>query len=273
MNHSILLISCICWLGIGGNLAKIQAAEAGQDAVAIGPEDFVLVEGGTFTMGCKAGRDRDCDDNEVAHEVTLSDFYIGKYEVTQAQWRQVMGSDPPKLYHTGCDQCPVESVSWDDIQEFLQKLNTQTGEHYRLPTDAEWEFAARGGNQSQGYCYSGSHDVLEVGWCRKNRERGSTPGLDSTTHPVGLKKGNELGIYDMSGNVEEWCADWYSKYLNLAEENPRGPESGSFRVKRGGSWYNEPAELRCANRSVLGPEIKGSNIGFRLVWAGKETAD
>jgi formylglycine-generating enzyme required for sulfatase activity len=174
--------------------------------------EMVFVKGGTFTMGCTAEQGDDCFDNEEpAHKVTLSDFYIGKYEVTQAQWKAVTGNNPSKF--NGCDNCPVEGVSWNDIQEFIKKLNAKTGLNYRLPTEAEWEYAARGGAQSRGYKYSGSNSVDEVAWYYGNS--------GNETHPAGTKKANELGIYDMSGNVYEWCNDWYGAYNSEAQTNPK----------------------------------------------------
>ena len=227
--------------------------------------NMIRVPGGTFTMGCQDGRDTDCEsDEKPAHEVTLSSFSISKYEVTQAQWRAVMGSGSDPSYNSGCDACPVEQVSWNDIQEFLQKLNAQTGQNYRLPTEAEWEYAARGGTKSRGYLYSGSNTIGEVAWYRDNYEEGNTHGTEKTTRPVGGKKPNELGLYDMSGNVYEWCSDWYGAYENSAQQNPRGPESGSSRVYRGGSWSNYPGNCRSANRNYWGPPNRYAYVGFRL---------
>lgn len=227
--------------------------------------NMVQVPGGTFTMGCQGGRDTDCfDDEKPAHQVTLTTYYISKYEVTQAQWRAVMGEDPAELYNKGCDLCPVERVSWNDVQEFLRRLNAQTGQNYRLPTEAEWEYAARGGAGSRGYLYSGSNDLNEVAWYRANAKDGNTHGSEKTTRPVGGKKANELGLYDMSGNVWEWCSDWYGAYTAGAQTNPKGASSGADRVGRGGSWRNHPQYCRAADRSGNTPTDRGYDLGFRL---------
>lgn len=220
--------------------------------------DMVLVKGGAFTMGWVEGRDgAEFDDEKPAHEVTLKDFYIGKYPVTRAQWRAVMGSNPSN--NKGCDNCPVENVSWNDIQEFLKKLNTLTGQQFRLPTEAEWEYAARGGRQSKGYRYSGSNNLDEVGWYSENS--------GGKIHPVGQKKPNELGLFDMSGNVWEWCEDdWHSNYDGAPTDGrawvdrPKVP----YRVLRGGSWIHNPQVCRAANRGNWCPTDIGSNLGFRL---------
>ncbi len=224
--------------------------------------DLVQVKGGTFMMGCTDEKDKDCDDNEKPpHQVSVSDFYIGKTEVTQKQWREVMGTNPSNFKN--CDNCPVENVSWEDIQTFLQKMNSQTkGRKYRLPTEAEWEFAARGGNYSKGFKYSGSNNIDDVAWYRSNSK--------SKTYPVGQKKANELGLYDMSGNVYEWCSDWYDSYKdsdrNTIQNNPTGAEKGTFRVFRGGSWYPNPQYCRVSGRFNDAPTYRDSNVGFRVVF-------
>jgi formylglycine-generating enzyme required for sulfatase activity len=216
--------------------------------------EMVAVEGGTFTMGCTAEQGSDCYDSEKpAHSVTVSSFCIGKYEVTQAQWVSVMGSNPS--YFKG-DDLPVEQVSWEDVQAFIVKLNEQTGGSYRLPTEAEWEYAARGGASSAGYKYSGSNDVGAVAWYSGNS--------GSTTHAVGGKQENELGIYDMIGNVYEWCSDWYGAYSSSAQENPIGASSGSYRVFRGGYWYYAARDCRVACRDYDSPGNRLNGIGFRL---------
>jgi formylglycine-generating enzyme required for sulfatase activity len=205
-------------------------------------------------MGATSEQGSDAySDEKPAHRVTVSDFYIGKYEVTQAQWKAIMGSNPSKW--TG-DNLPVENVSWNDIQEFIQKLNQKTGKKYRLPTEAEWEYAARGGNKSRGYKYSGSNDIGTVAWYSSNS--------GDKTHPVGQKQPNELGIYDMSGNVWEWCQDWYGDYSSASQTNPTGPSSGSYRVLRGGSWNDYTGGCRVSSRTCNTPSSRGSYNGFRL---------
>ncbi len=217
--------------------------------------EMVYVEGGTFTMGCTSEQGGDCyNDEKSTHQVTISSFYIGKYEVTQAQWKEIMGSNPGSFKG---DNLPVENVSWNDVQEFIRKLNAKTGKTYRLPTEAEWEFAARGGNQSRHYQYSGSNTLGDVAWYYDNS--------GSKTHAVGSKRPNELGIYDMSGNVWEWCSDWYGDYSSGSQTNPKGPNSGSSRMYRGGSWYGSAEFCRVANRGYYDPDFRYCSIGFRLV--------
>ena len=220
----------------------------------IGGFEMVFVEGGTFTMGATAEQESDAYDFESpTHSVTLSSYYIGKYEVTQAQWRAVMGSNPSLF---AGDNLPVEQVSWNDIQEFITKLNQQTGKTFRLPTEAEWEYAARGGNKSKGYKYSGSNTVDDVAWYNNNSS--------NTTHPVGQKAPNELGIYDMSGNVWEWCQDWYGSYSSDSQTNPTGPNSGSGRVLRGSSLLGDVVSCRISYRIFIDPDSRYI-YGFRLV--------
>lgn len=203
--------------------------------------EMVLVKGDTF--------------NRESQKVTLSDFSIGKYPITQAEWQAVMGSNPS--HFKGDNNCPVESVSWDDCQEFINKLNENKSKKYCLPTEAQWEFAARGGNQSKGYEYSGSNTLDKVAWYGVNSE--------SKTHPVGTKKGNELGIHDMSGNVWEWCSDWHARYGSDAVNNPTGAKEGFTRVLRGGSWRDPVPDCRVANRSNFTPNNSFYILGFRLL--------
>ncbi len=214
--------------------------------------EMVFVKGGTFMMGSNS---MECARPE--HQVTVSDFSIGTYEVTQAQWRAVMGSNPSKF--AGCDECPVEEVSWKKVQRFITRLNRETGKKYRLPTEAEWEYAARGGNQSRGYTYSGSNDIGAVAWYGENS--------GSKTHAVGQKLPNELGLYDMTGNVLEWCSDLYGSYSSASDVNPSGAYSGQYRVGRGGSWSAYPQGCRVADRRNRNPDYRDYNLGFRLVLA------
>ena len=217
-------------------------------------ENMVYVEGGTFTMGATAEQEDDFWDNEKpTHQVTLSDFYIGKYEVTQAEWQAVMGTNPS---HFKGDNFPVERVSWYDCQEFIRKLNEMTGKNFRLPTEAEWEYAARGGNKSGGYKYAGGNDVDNVAWYRGNS--------GDKTHPVGTKRGNELGLYDMSGNVWECCQDRYGDYSSSHETDPTGPATGSNPVLRGGGWYYGARDCRLSSRVKGLPGIGGDEQGLRL---------
>ena len=216
---------------------------------------MIAVEGGTFQMGATSEQGSDAySDEKPVHSVTLSDYYIGETEVTQELWQAVMGSNPS--YFKG-SQKPVEKVSWNDCQEFIGKLNQLTGKNFRLPTEAEWEYAARGGNKSKGYKYSGSNTIGNVAWYTNNSS--------STTHDVKTKSPNELGIYDMSGNVYEWCQDWYGNYGSGSQTNPKGPSSGSYRVYRGGSWCNNAEFCRVSIRSGSYPGNSSDSLGLRLV--------
>ena len=220
--------------------------------------DMIEVEGGTFTMGATEEQGSDVSDNEKpAHQVMLSPYYIGKTEVTQELWEAVMGSNPS--FFSGNKNRPVENVSWDDCQVFINKLNGLTGKSFRLPTEAEWEYAARGGKKSKGYKYSGSNTIDDVAWYDTNSA--------GTTHPVSSKAPNELGLYDMSGNVWEWCSDWYGKsyYEESPEPNPIGPEIGTLRVKRGGDWYFSANKCRVSYRNSNSQHYQTSENGLRLV--------
>ncbi len=217
--------------------------------------NMIAVKGGTFTMGATAEQGDDAYSGEKpAHQVTLSDYCIGETEVTQELWQAVMGSNPS--YFTGNLQRPVERVSWNDCQEFIKKLNQLTGKTFRLPTEAEWEYAARGGSQSRGYKYAGSNTIGDVAWYTSNSS--------STSHPVKQKQPNELGLYDMSGNVWEWCQDWYGSYSSSSQTNPAGPSSGSYRVYRGGGWNFNARNCRVSNRGSYTPSISYSYLGLRL---------
>jgi formylglycine-generating enzyme len=240
------------------------------------------VKGGSFDLGSND----EADDRKPAHTVTLKDFSIGTYEVTQLLWRTIMGTNPSTYK---CDDCPVNNVSWNDVQTFIRKLNERTGRHYRLPTEAEWEYAARGGSREvlvkkypnvarggvneflisdqgarvpdkneNGKRYAGERRAGEVAWYDRNSE--------SHVHRVGTKHANELGIYDMSGNVEEWCADYYGKNYGSKNsvENPTGPSGGNAHVVRGGSYQNGTEELAVTRRAAYVPNTKSMALGFRL---------
>ena len=223
-----------------------------KDGISI---DMVRVEAGTFKMGATAEMKNPWVLEKPTHKVTLTNnYYIGKYEVTQALWQAVMGSNPS--YFKG-DNLPVEQVSWNDCQEFLSKLNRITGKTFRLPTEAEWEYAARGGKKSRGCQYSGSNNLSDVAWYWDNS--------GSKTHAVGSKQSNELGIYDMSGNVWEWCQDWHGRYSKSSQTNPTGATSGSGRVSRGGCWIGDAGLCRSSYRSDDAPDDRNSDLGFRLV--------
>jgi formylglycine-generating enzyme required for sulfatase activity len=223
--------------------------------------EMVSVAGGTFSMGCTSEQS-DCDSDESpSHQVTLSNYYIGKHEVTQGLWKAVMNSNPS--YFTGNDNLPVENVSWTQCTTFVRTLNglvsRSDGMKYRLPTEAEWEYASRGGSNSNGYKYSGSDAIGNVAWYWDNSSSG--------TKPVGTKSASELGIDDMSGNVWEWVSDWYnsSYYNSFPQANPTGPLTGSDRVYRGGSWDIGARNCRVSIRGYYYPGGSGGDIGFRLV--------
>ena len=211
--------------------------------------NMVYVSGGTFIMGGD-----DSSDQMPTHSVTLSSYYICKYEVTQALWRAVMGSNPSNFKG---NNLPVENVSWYDCQTFIKRLNSYTGRDFRLPTEAEWEFAARGGNYSRHYKYSGSNNLDDVAWYIDNSNK--------RPHPVGTKQPNELGLYDMSGNVGEWCSDWDGSYSSYSQTNPTGPNSGSFRVHRGGFWRYNARYCRTPERNSKTPDYCVNYLGLRLV--------
>ncbi len=245
---------------IAGMLRKAGAADAERPRElrnSIGME-FVLIEPGTFEMGSpetEPGR----KDDETLRTVTITQpFYLGKYEVTQGQWQAVMGNNPSRFSSCG-QNCPVETVSWEDVQEFIRELNRREGtEGYRLPTEAEWEFAARGGRESRGYVYAGSDRLDSVGWCADGSDVGAS-------HPVGQKRPNELGLYDMSGNVLEWVQNWLGSYPSGALTNPRGPSTGDHRIVRGGSWRRPARWCRAAHYASAAPSTRYIALGFRLV--------
>jgi len=249
----------ISWTGI--LFFCMLSVEAAAQAIGTGPiltklPDMVRVEGGAFTMGC-TDRKNDCEKNEYpAHEVTLDGFLIGKYEVTQAEYEAVMGFNIS--YFGDCPDCPVENINWYEVQMFIEKLNEKTGRNYRLPTEAEWEYAARGGEKSIGHMYSGGDGLDEVAWHKTNTEK--------RPKRVGQKRPNELGIYDMTGNVWEWCHDSYDKnyFQSGPVFNPQGPEEGRTRVVRGGSWLNDEKSCRVSARYYTKAKDFRNGIGFRL---------
>jgi len=219
---------------------------------------MVFVEGGTFEMGSNSGY----NDEKPVHSVTVSDFNISKTEVTFEQYDvfcNATGRARPADRGWGRGDRPVIYVRWDEAVAYCEWMNKASGKTYRLPTEAEWEYAARGGNKSKGYRYSGSNDISDVGWYYYNS--------GGKTHPVAQKQPNELGLYDMTGNVWEWCSDWHSDsyYRSSPKNDPQGPNSGSSRVLRGGGWFNNDSSCRVANRSRIGPDHWFDSFGFRLV--------
>jgi formylglycine-generating enzyme required for sulfatase activity len=230
---------------------------------------MIKVDGGAFWMGCTDEQGTDCANEESPkHKVTLSSFKISQYTITQKQWEIIMGTTiedlqnkvvpTPSLKGKG-DDYPMYYVNYDDAMEFISKLNAATGKNYRLPTEAEWEYAARGGNKTNTYKYSGGSTLNVIAWYKDN--------ASGNTHFVGIKSPNELEIYDMSGNVYEWCSDWYGSYSAEAQNNPQGPSkpTNPKRVIRGGSWNNIEINCRVAHRANYPEEFRGSNIGFRVV--------
>lgn len=217
-------------------------------------DNMVKVEGGSFIMGATTEQGSDGDKDEIPHEVTLDSFYIGKFEVTQGLWEAVIGNSPS--INKG-ENNPVENVSWNDCQMFISRLNEKTGLRFRLPTEAEWEYAARGGIKSKHFRFSGGNNINDVAWCDDNS--GSTP------HPVGTKLANELGIYDMSGNVWEWCEDLYGQYELGHCKNPSGPMHGTEHIFRGGSWDYYARFCRVSFRRCAKPDFHFCNLGFRII--------
>ena len=219
---------------------------------------MVRVDGGSFTMGCTPEQENCAADEKPMHQVRVDSFEISKYEITQELWEAVMGENPSAF--TNCPQCPVETVSWDDIQMFMDKLNARGG-RYRLPSEAEWEYAARGGQKSRGYLYAGSNDWAAVAWYYENSS--------NKTQPVGQKQPNELGLFDMSGNVREWVQDcWHASYAGVPTDGRAwmGGEQGDCvrRVIRSGSWYGKPSYVRIANRFWYATYFRNNNLGFRV---------
>jgi len=243
-----IVLSCFFAFKIHVASPGITGSKLQQPAIPM-----VLVQGGVFNMGSND----DGPEAKPIHKVKLNSFYIGKYEVTQAQWKTIMGTNPS--FYQGCDECPVEQVSYDDVQAFITKLIQKTGKHYRLPTEAEWEYAARGGNKSKSYVFSGSNNLADVAWFMDNS--------NNKTSPKGQKKPNELEIYDMTGNVWEWCSDYFDDkyYATSPAENPKGPETGTDRVIRGAARDGSGSFCHTAYRFTNSPNFPSRAIGFRLV--------
>ena len=216
-------------------LTEISAGEEKKDF-----EGMVFIKGGCFEMGDTFGDGR--SDEKSVHEVCVDDFYMGEHEVTQEEWEEIMGNNPSHFKNCE-DNCPVVQVAYDDVEEYIRRLNNKTGLNYRLPTEAEWEYAARSGGRKEKYAgTSKKSDLGDYAWYLDNSR--------VTTHPVKSKQPNFLGLYDMTGNVSEWVSDWYGKdyYRKSPKDNPKGPGSGKYRVLRGGSWYNVPMNIRAALR-------------------------
>jgi len=256
---------------------------------AVSGMEMVFVSGGTFTMGCTDEQKQCATAAKPAHSVTVGDFYISRHEVTQKQWRSVMDALPVNLSWSSDikgDNLPVYYVDLDDVRKFIQDLNRKTGQAYRLPTEAEWEYAARGGAKSKGYNYSGGDNIDDVAWYNANsgdkplnedslEEYTKKHGADAyqkklnsnnnKARAVGGKKPNELGLYDMSGNLWEWCGDWFAPYDSVAQKNPAGPERGSEGVARGGCWCADSWGARVSTRLQTSPRNSRSAVGFRLV--------
>jgi formylglycine-generating enzyme required for sulfatase activity len=238
----------------------------GETSFTVNGVTFKLLDiaGGIFSMGATPEQEEGAHDNEKpVHEVALSPFSMSVTEVTQELWLAVMRTNPSR-FSSNLNR-PVENVSWNDCQVFIAKLNELTGQNFRLPTEAEWEFAARGGMNSQGYKYAGSNDLDEVAWYNYNAHAVGSSSPDYGTHAVATKAPNELGLYDMTGNVWEWCQDWSGTYSEAQQINPTGPETGTNRVMRGGGWTNYPSLLRIAARAGYKPTFKGNFTGLRLV--------
>ena len=232
-------------------VSRADGADFRDDKIGV---EMVFVKGGSFVMGCTPEQESCWDNEKPTHRVTLTSYYVGKYPVTQKQWQSVMGTNPSGVKGDGL---PVHNVTWAEVQEFVSKVKKMTGRKYRLPTEAEWEYAARGGAESKGYKYAGSGNVDEVAWYDKNCK-----GVQK----VGAKKPNELGIYDMSGNVYEWVNDLFGEYESRSQTDPPGPQSGSMRVTRGGPYFKGATYMRIAFRSEALPddEAHSTTTGFRL---------
>ncbi len=263
---SIFMLLAVSAAATAGGISGAEPSDEPGNAVAYSGKtytdpitgmEFVLVRGGCYQMGSPATEvDRDDDEGPI-HKVCVDDFYIGKYEVTQSQYQKITGSNPS--YFKGKNR-PVEKVSWNDAQSYIAKLNNKSGKSYRLPTEAEWEYAARSGGRGEKWAGTNSESSLgNYAWYNSNS------GIK--THSVGRKRANGLGLYDMSGNVWEWCSDWYEEdyYKQSPWSNPQGPSTGSYRVFRSGCWSNDKGSLRSASRYRNFPDNRYYYLGFRLV--------
>lgn len=262
----MLCVSAAC--GYGQTKAPTKSQGKAQSQVKVQTQTvtangvsfrMIGVEGGTFQMGNATGEGKE----KPLHKVSVGSFSIGQTEVTQELWEAVMGSNPSSFAGS---KCPVEKVTWKDCQDFIVKLNRLTGKTFRLPTEAEWEYAARGGNKSRNRIFSGSNSADDVAWHMGNTYNLGTDSPEYGTHEVATKAPNELGIYDMSGNVWEWCQDWYAAdyYSSSATDNPTGPSFGSERVCRGGSWGEDAQSCRVSNRVYCLPTRTYNSLGLRL---------
>ncbi len=234
------------------NEVKINTAAIPKSFLDSIQQNMVWVTGGSFLMGDNMGE----IDEKPVHQVVINGFAMSKYPVTQRQWGMIMGEYTSD--YKACQDCPIDNVSWLDAQEFIRRLNMITGKYYTLPTEAEWEYAAKGGIEGKGYRFSGSDNIDEVGWHAGNSER--------RPHSVGQKQPNELGLYDMTGNMWEWCQDKYGKfyYEQNIKYSPEGPSDGSGRVRRGGSWFTSVKNCRTSARSSLNENYKDNSITIRL---------
>jgi len=242
---------------VADSIAKVQAEEARKIA-ELSPEMVFVKGSGLTTLGCTKEQGADCNDDERPHQnVTLNDFHISKTPITQKLWEKVMGNNPSRFKSCG-ENCPVESVSWIEVQEFIRKLNSMTGRKYRLLTEAEWEYAARGGGNTKNQKYAGSNNLNQIAWYGANSQQ--------KTQPVCSKQPNELGLCDMTGNVWEWVQDWRGSYPPAGgiKPNPKGPASGTNRVYRGCSWQDNALYCRVSRRNGAVPDTRNSAVGFRL---------
>jgi len=242
---SLVIVSIVAQM-LGGGRACHAETSVVKDSYS--GMELVAIPGGCFTVGANDGN----SDEKPLHEVCISPFYIGRYEVTQREWLRVMGSNPSFFNQCG-DDCPVDQISWSDAQEFIYRLNRLTGKSYRLPTEAEWEYACRGGSKADKFC---GDEIDTIAWYDRNS--------GNSAHKVGSKKPNSFGIFDMSGNVWEWVQDWNGRYHTERERDPQGPSSGSSRVRRGGSWQYDAAKARATWRSSGYQDDRAIDIGIRL---------